>query len=129
MASPKHPRKQQTIRMLPAVGMSDPAAVLSIIEDLLRKELAERHNSPSPDNPQPIPISTPKLEQPNSSLHILRLPDLERKIGLRKSQIYGLMAAGQFPPAIKLTARVSGWLEHEIDNWLLNRAALRNWHQ
>ena len=62
---------------------------------------------------------------PVHSMRVLRLPDLERKVGLRKTQIYGLMASGEFPAAIKLTKRVSGWLEHEIDGFILARAAHR----
>lgn len=64
-------------------------------------------------------------EPPLRPMRVLRLPDLEHKVGLKKTQIYGLMAAGQFPAAIKLTVRVSGWLEHEIDDWIQVRAAHR----
>lgn len=65
--------------------------------------------------------------QPQSpSKRILRLRDVEQKVGLRKAQIYGLMKTGEFPAVVKLTARTSGWMEHEINNWLLSRAAPRD---
>lgn len=69
------------------------------------------------------PAMTP--EPPLRPMRVLRLPDLERKVGLKKTQIYGLMASGEFPAAIKLTTRVSGWLEHEVDDWILLRASHR----
>lgn len=69
------------------------------------------------------PILTP--EPPLRSMRVLRLPDVEHKVGLKKTQIYGLMASGEFPAAIKLTSRVSGWLEHEVDEFILARAKHR----
>lgn len=58
-------------------------------------------------------------------LRILRLPEVEQKVGLKKSQIYELMAAGHFPKALKLTKTASGWLEHEVDGFILKRAEAR----
>lgn len=72
-----------------------------------------------------LPTLAMTPEPPLRQMRVLRLPGVEQKVGLRKTQVYGLMAAGQFPAAIKLTARVSGWLEHEIDDWILARAAHR----
>lgn len=56
---------------------------------------------------------------------VLRLPELEHKVGLKKTQIYGLMARDEFPMPIKLTSRAVGWLEFEVDKWIQARVADR----
>ena len=57
---------------------------------------------------------------------ILRLPDLKAKIRLGRSAIYDMISRGEFPRQVQLSARTSGWLESEVDEWLLQRAALRD---
>ena len=54
---------------------------------------------------------------------ILRLPRVEDRVGLKHSQIHSLETRGQFPRRIKISERASGWLEHEIDQWIAGRAA------
>lgn len=53
----------------------------------------------------------------------LRLPDVRKKTGLSRSQIYRLEALGQFPKRIKLSERASAWVESEIEDWLTERIA------
>lgn len=57
---------------------------------------------------------------------ILRLPDLKAKIRLGRSAIYDMISRGEFPRQVQLSARTSGWLESEVDIWLLQRVALRD---
>jgi len=52
---------------------------------------------------------------------ILRLPQVMARVGLKKSAIYKMIAAGTFPKQIKLGA-ASGWLESDIQKWILERA-------
>lgn len=52
---------------------------------------------------------------------LLRLPSVEGKTGLRKSQIYALINAGAFPPPVKLSERCSAWVESELDEWIESR--------
>lgn len=54
---------------------------------------------------------------------LLRLPGVEDKMGLRKSQIYALIKAGTFPPPVKLSERCSAWVESELDEWIESRIA------
>ncbi|AVO30002.1 TPA: helix-turn-helix transcriptional regulator [Stenotrophomonas maltophilia] len=54
---------------------------------------------------------------------LLRLPGVEDKMGLRKSQIYALIKAGAFPPPVKLSERCSAWVESELDEWIESRIA------
>ena len=57
---------------------------------------------------------------------ILRLPEVEAKVGLGHDTIYRGAREGWFPKPLKLTERSSGWFEHEIDEWLEKRAAARD---
>jgi prophage regulatory protein len=56
--------------------------------------------------------------QVNNSVRMLRLPDVLRKTGLSRSQIYRLIAQGVFPSQIQLGERACAWIEAEIDQWL-----------
>lgn len=53
---------------------------------------------------------------------ILRLPDVMRRTGMRKSFIYREAAARRFPPAIKI-GRASGWDANAVDAWIDARLA------
>lgn len=53
-----------------------------------------------------------------SNVRILRLPQVESRVGLHKSAIYQRIAAGTFPRPVKLGPRASGWVEAEVDGWL-----------
>jgi len=52
---------------------------------------------------------------------ILRLPEVEKTIGLKRTVIYQLAAKGEFPAPIKLTGRASGWLAEEVADWQAER--------
>jgi prophage regulatory protein len=52
---------------------------------------------------------------------LLRLPEVESLVGLRKSAIYAGMKAGDFPPCIKLGPRAAAWPESEIQAWIAAR--------
>jgi prophage regulatory protein len=49
--------------------------------------------------------------------NILRLPAVEKVSGHKKSQIYVLMAKGEFPRPVKLSEQSVGWFEDEIEAW------------
>lgn len=60
------------------------------------------------------------------SCRVLRMTQVEAKVGLRKSKIYELMAAGEFPRNFPLAgSRARGFLESEIDAWIALRVELR----
>lgn len=54
-------------------------------------------------------------------ISILRLKDVAEKTRLSRSTIYCLAAAGEFPSPIRLGAKASGWIAHEIEEWLQSR--------
>ena len=52
---------------------------------------------------------------------ILRLPDVCRRVGLSKSQVYALIARQQFPRQLRLSTRASGWDARAITAWIESR--------
>ena len=74
---------------------------------------------------------TKSLETPRNHLastRFLRLPEVMAATGLRKTKIYELVAAGDFPQQVKITAHSVGWVEAEIQAWQACRIALRMSH-
>ena len=57
---------------------------------------------------------------------ILRLPEVEKLVGLKHATIYVLMSQGLFPTPVPLSRRAVGWVEDEIDDWLEARIAERD---
>ncbi len=47
-------------------------------------------------------------------------------VGLSRSTIYALMAAGKFPKSISLGERAVGWLESDIQGWIDSRVTASN---
>ncbi|HBO6052710.1 AlpA family transcriptional regulator [Pseudomonas aeruginosa] len=54
-------------------------------------------------------------------LRFLRLPEVERLVGKKRSTIYRDIAAGHFPAPFELSGRSVGWLSTEIACWILSR--------
>lgn len=48
----------------------------------------------------------------------LRMAEVQHCVGLSKTQIYRLIAAGQFPKSIFLSQASVGWLESDISAWI-----------
>lgn len=55
-------------------------------------------------------------------LTVLRRPQVESRTGLARSSLYALISSGRFPAPIRLTPNTVGWLEHEVDRWIAQRA-------
>ena len=59
------------------------------------------------------------------AMAVLRLPEVMRRTGLRRSSIYNRIAAQEFPRGFSLGGSARGWLESEVDDWIAARAATR----
>ncbi|ENO0457892.1 AlpA family transcriptional regulator [Salmonella enterica] len=59
-----------------------------------------------------------------NSDRLLRLRQVEDKIGFGKSWIYQQIQLQQFPPSIRLNSRHVAWLESEVDAWIHQRIRL-----
>lgn len=62
---------------------------------------------------------------PTDQMHpehrILRRPDVEKKVGFKRSQIYKLMKHGLFPQRVSIGKRAVGWDSIEVDQWIADR--------
>jgi prophage regulatory protein len=52
---------------------------------------------------------------------ILRRPEVEARIGFKRSHIYNLMNAGKFPKAKRIGIRTVGRDSAEVDQWIAER--------
>ena len=58
---------------------------------------------------------------PNVPLQVLRLPEVRKVTGLCRSMTYQLEAEHRFPRRIKIGARAVGWVEGEVQEWIVQR--------
>lgn len=62
-----------------------------------------------------------------SGIKVLRCKDLINKLGVSRSSLYDRLNPSSprfdegFPKSIRLGANSVGWIEHEVDQWLLAR--------
>lgn len=52
---------------------------------------------------------------------LLRLPEVERLTGLRRSTIYEQMRRGIFPRSVKAGQRSAAWPESAVQSWIAER--------
>lgn len=54
---------------------------------------------------------------------LLRLPEVLRRVGLKKSSVYDYIQRGWFPRPVPLGVRMVAWNSADIDAWIANRLA------
>lgn len=52
------------------------------------------------------------------AMRILRLRDVVYLTGLSRSTVYSLIQNEKFPKPLRLSARASGWLLGEVEEWI-----------
>ncbi len=52
---------------------------------------------------------------------ILRRPEVETLVGLRRSAIYKAIRDGRFPPPVRISSQAVGWFESDITAWIKSR--------
>jgi prophage regulatory protein len=60
------------------------------------------------------------------SKRLMRMPEVISKTGLRKSVIYKKIRLGEFPEPVRISAKVSTWLESEVDRFIDERVSERD---
>ena len=55
------------------------------------------------------------------AIRFLRMGDLRQKVGLSRSQIYKLIADGDFPKQNKIGERISVWEESKVEEWMVSK--------
>lgn len=61
-----------------------------------------------------------------SVMRILRLKDVLDNTGLARSTIYAFIQKGLFPKPVSLGERSVGWLESEVQDWILAKIERRD---
>ena len=59
-------------------------------------------------------------------MRILKLKEVLNRTGLGKTSLYELIKNADFPKQIPLGSRAVGWLENEVDAWILEKIESRN---
>jgi len=52
---------------------------------------------------------------------LMRLPEVQRLTGLRRSAIYEQMQSGRFPRSVKASPRAATWSEAAVQAWIADR--------
>lgn len=60
------------------------------------------------------------------SIKIIKLPEVVVKTALSIPTIYRLLAQGKFPERVRVSERSVGWIESDIDNFIVNKKDKHN---
>lgn len=71
-------------------------------------------------------ISYRMNEYEEFDMRIMRLKEVMSNTGLGRSSIYKYIAEGQFPKPVPLTDRAVGWVDGEVDEWIMARIEQRD---
>jgi prophage regulatory protein len=84
--------------------------------------------SMKPDERAPIdgiPPSAAAAAPPRRPSNLIRLPEVERRIGLKRTSIYKAVKAGTLPAPVRVSERLTAWREEDIDRWIEQRVSTR----
>lgn len=56
---------------------------------------------------------------------LMRMPEVEKACGLKKSSIYSRIKEGAFPAPVSLGSKHVAWRSDEIEDWMSNRPRTR----
>ncbi len=58
-----------------------------------------------------------------SYVRVIRHANVRKKLQVSSAKLFDMIARGQFPKPFTLVpnGRAVGWLEHEVDQWILDR--------
>lgn len=58
---------------------------------------------------------------PRRPARLVRLKEVQHRVGLGRSTIYRWMAQGRFPKPVQIGGYAVAWAEEEIDRWILDQ--------
>jgi prophage regulatory protein len=67
--------------------------------------------------------------QPQNNLRVLREPERRKKTGVSRTRWWALERKGLAPRRFPIGGSAVGWLEHELDAWIAERASGRDRQQ
>jgi len=59
-------------------------------------------------------------------MRFLRLPEVIQISGYRRTTIYEMIKAGDFPAPVHLGPRAVAWVESEVEDWMQERIDARD---
>ena len=59
--------------------------------------------------------------EPKRVTRLIRLKEVQHRVGLGRSTIYRWMAEGKFPKPVQLGGYAVAWAQEDIENWILAR--------
>ena len=57
---------------------------------------------------------------------LMRMPEVEKACGLKKSSIYSRIKQGAFPAPVSLGSKHVAWRSDEIEDWMSDRPRTRS---
>ncbi len=63
------------------------------------------------------------MRNTDASPRLLRLPEVQSIVGLRRSEVYRRIRSGTFPAPIRLGTNAVAWLQSDLDAWIAARVA------
>lgn len=60
---------------------------------------------------------------PQAAQSLIRLPEVQRRVGYGKAWVYKLIAQNCFPKPVKIGTRSIAFIESEVDEWINQRIA------
>ena len=67
----------------------------------------------------------PNHENGDAESRFLRLPEVEKRTGIKKSALYAMISNQEFPAPIPITRGAVGWVEAEVNAFIERRIRLR----
>ncbi len=61
------------------------------------------------------------IRQAQSPTRLIRLKEVQNRVGLGRSTIYRWMAEGSFPKPVRLGGHAVAWVLEDIDQWISQR--------
>lgn len=58
------------------------------------------------------------LGEPERPTRLIRIKEVQHRVGLGRSTIYRWMAQGKFPRPVQLGGHVVAWTEDQLDEWI-----------
>lgn len=93
---------------------------------MLRRQAITRHNGGAQARIEvrmSESAAAPLPEAPPAPERLLRMVEVERQTGISRSQLYRLIAAGDFPRSVSLYGRSKAWVESQVQAWIAARIA------
>lgn len=61
------------------------------------------------------------LNENQRESYFLRLPEVIRRTGYKKSSIYNMVRKGEFPRSVKIGPRAVAWDSNEVEAWIASK--------